>query len=120
MAKTKKKQLAKNIYEAKKLYKRSNEETICVEASAEIVNVVNELKRMEVLKKNLQNLEDSYKMKVKNFMQLNQQLKSDDFIIATWKNHMRKSFDASSFKSEFPDLYQSYLKDINIRVFKIY
>jgi hypothetical protein len=52
-------------------------------------------------------------------MGMHQQLKTGYFTLATSKKHSRKSFDSSAFKIEFTDPYASYLKEINIRIFRL-
>jgi hypothetical protein len=94
-------------------------ETGCTEANGEIIEAIDELRRLEELKKKLLNLEDGYRQKVMHFMQSSHKLKSGALTLATWKNHSRKSFDAASFKTDFPDLHSSYLKDISVRVFRL-
>jgi hypothetical protein len=94
-------------------------ESGCIEANGEIIEAIDELRRLEDLKKKLLNLEDGYRQKVMHFMQSSHKLKSGHLTLATWKNHSRKSFDAAGFKTDFPDLHSSYLKDISVRVFRL-
>lgn len=100
--------------------KNAKTEASQIQASQEIIQAIEELRRFGELKKRLQNVEDHYKDKIMNFMQFHQQLKNGVFTLATWKTHSRSSFDTQSFKQELPDLYDAYLKENSIRVFKLY
>jgi len=104
---------------AHSLEKDKESEAISIEATAEIIDVVNELRHLEELKKRLLELEETHKQKIISFMGLHQQLKSGYFTLASWKTQTRRSFDSTAFKNEFVDLYDSYLKEINVRVFRL-
>ena len=127
MAKANKKIIVDFIEETKNIAPQINDNTeteetepTYIQASSEIIQAIEELRKFQELKKRLQNIEDHYKDKVMNFMQFHQQLKNGVFTLATWKNHSRSSFDTTSFKGEFPDLHSSYLKENSIRVFKLF
>jgi hypothetical protein len=96
-----------------------NIEANSIEATEDIAQAISELRRLEDLKKKLLNLEDGYRQKVMDFMQSSHKLKSGPLTLATWKNHSRKTFDAAGFKTDFPDLHSSYLKDISVRVLRL-
>lgn len=127
MAKAKKKTVAVDIVEkSEDITPEVNDNDIIepkvdyIQASDEIIQAIDELKKFGELKKRLQSAEDHYRDKVMNFMQLHQQLKNGAFTLATWKTHSRSFFDSSTFKEEFPDLYNSYLKENSVRVFKLH
>jgi len=117
--------MPETIEEAKKLYSQeSNNSTPdnysnIIEATPLIVKTVKDLHKLEELKKQLLANEDRLKLEVMNYMQMHALLASNGVIIASWKNSTRKSFDTIAFKKEFPDLYTSYLQDINIRCFRL-
>ncbi len=94
-----------------------NEQTI--EATAEIASLINDLRRLDELKKQLTAKEDAIELKVKNYMQDYTRLKFDGYQIATWKSQTRHNFDLANFKVDYPALHTSYLKDVACRVFKV-
>jgi hypothetical protein len=122
MARAKKKEMevvVETVKATHPLEENKEPDSISIEATAEIFEVVNELRRLEELKKRLLELEETHKQKIMHFMGQHQQLKYGYFTLASWKAQTRRSFDSSSFKTEFADLYDSYLKEINVRVFRL-
>ena len=90
-----------------------------IEATKEIATIVEDLNKLEELKKQLLEKEDSLKVTVMNYMQLHSKLRFNNRYIASWKSHSRSSFDLPAFKNEFPDMYELFLKESTSRVFKL-
>ena len=118
--------LPQTVEAAKKLYNETepdadavDQHTNTIEATKEIAKTVEDLNRLEKLRKQLLATEDRLKLEVMNYMQMHTYLSFDSFTIASWKRYTRKSFEQTKFKDDFPDLYSSYLHDITIRSFKL-
>ena len=109
--------LAQTLNDAKHLYPTSKENII--EATPVIANLINDLKRLEELKKQLLFQEDAIKLKVMNYMQDHSTLKHGDSLLASWKTQTRHTFDLPAFKDEYHSLYESFLKESSIRVFRL-
>lgn len=90
-----------------------------IEATPEIIAAVQELRRIEELKKKLLELEEARRRQIKSFMGLHPLLTKGAFTLVSWKSVDRKSLNIQAFKAELPDLYNSYLTDINVRVFRL-
>ncbi len=94
-------------------------ENPAIEATPEIIAAVQELRRIEELKKKLLELEEARRCQIKSFMGLHPLLITGAFTLVSWKSLDRKSLNIQAFKAELPDLYNSYLTDINVRVFRL-
>ena len=111
-------QVPKTMSEAKKLYQNCSATTI--EANEQIISIVDELNKLEELKKQLQEKENNLKLDIMNYMQMHHYLKAGDTYLVSWKSVNRKTFDLFKFKDELPDLYTSYLRESTARAFRLH
>ncbi|HJD55387.1 MAG TPA: hypothetical protein LFW21_01795 [Rickettsia endosymbiont of Pyrocoelia pectoralis] len=105
------------IDEAKEKYIRAENSTI--EATPEIAAIVDDLNKVEELKNKLLDTEENLKLKIMNYMQFNNKLTFNDQYLVTWKSANRTTFDLKAFRTEFPEMYELYQKDIKARIFKL-
>ncbi|WP_341794119.1 MULTISPECIES: hypothetical protein [unclassified Rickettsia] len=103
--------------EARDLYSNALDSTI--EATKDIVTIVEDLNKLEELKKQLLEKEDILKVSVMNYMQLHSKLTFNNKCLVTWKSHSRSSFDLTSFKTEYPLMYELFQKESSNRVFRL-
>jgi len=103
--------------EARETYADALDSTI--EATKDIVTVVEDLNKLEELKKQLLEKEDSLKVTVMNYMQLHSKLTFNNKCLISWKRHSRSSFDLTSFKTEYPLMYELFQKESSNRVFRL-
>lgn len=114
---------AQTIEQARKQYTICNEQIDkqdIIEANKEIIAKVQEFNKLDELYNTLVAKQNSIKLIVMNYMQFYTYLKMDDHILVSWKKSTRKTFDLSKFKLELPDLYETYLKEISTRNFKLH
>lgn len=100
----------------KKRFGFSNGESINLDLSFK-----DKLIKLEDLKNQIKNLEsqvDLIENEIKNVMQNNEVATLENYLI-TWKNSTTKSLDTARLKTENYEIYESYLKEKNLRRFCI-
>ncbi|MCC8369545.1 MAG: hypothetical protein LN573_05770 [Rickettsia endosymbiont of Oxypoda opaca] len=90
-----------------------------IEATHEIAATVDDLNKLAELKERLAEQEEKLKLIIMNYMHLHSKLTFSDKRIATWKSHNRNNFDLKTFKIDFPDMYELYIKGAISRIFRV-
>jgi len=107
-----------SIEEFKLIYPTSERKEIITDD--EVLFAYENLKTINQKIKDFEELQTEFKHKIFSYMKENDTLK--DFsgkTLATWKSSNSRIFDQSTFKEEYPDLYNNYLKDSARRPFLI-
>lgn len=104
------------LNDSRNKFRVSNDESVI--ADQFITDKIKELHNISSKIKDLESIESSIKMDVMEYMQNNSVLSREDGkSIATWKSCSSARFNAKSFKSDNPDLYDKYIVSSTSRRF---
>lgn len=83
----------------------------CIEADENVIRLFDTLYELRDRKKEIEEREKSTVEQIKLYMKQNSQLIYEGKTLATWRTGKdRETFDANRFKSDYPELYQEYVK----------
>lgn len=90
-----------------------------IEANANVIDAFNQLRELETQSKFLKAQIDEAKERIQLFMQDSAILTIDGLPVATWKTQTTNRFNQSDFKSQYPDLFNQFIKTSSSRVFRL-
>lgn len=84
-------------------------------------DIIPKIERIKELKEKIKELTEEVKThenQIKDVLKDNEIGVIEDYQV-TWKNQVRASFDSKGFKTEYPDIYNSFVKKTSFRKFEI-
>lgn len=89
------------------------------EINSEELSLISKLKDVKEKINELDKEKTSLEIKIKETFSTYDTLTVDNQPVATWKVQSRKDIDAKRLKSEFPNIYNQYLKETTTRVLRL-